>query len=443
MRTKRILETIVLLIISAIIIGKNYQPVMAAEKLSKGDFTAKINEETETYNFYDDLNEAGEGTILYVYNKDYDKSEKGAIKTSRGIYIGSKSSAVTKQYGKGTKGNLLKDTAYIGILKWSGDFSPYFKNVDYVLSYDYEDKSKQGEVYTSRLHFYIDKNEKVAAIVFSRNYKEGKKSKLYYYNKGNSFYESGNYSAAIAYLNICIKIDDEYTDAYIVKGDSLYYLNRFSEAVEYYDKAIKLPLGDTAYVYYSKGLALYFSDKYEESINAFDIAIEKDSSFIDVYNRKGYSLIMIGNYDDARKMFDKVLEMQPDHIGAYNGKGDIYYYQDQYIAAIEYYDQAISKDPTDLTAYVNKVLCLYFSNNYSECLILCDKIIDIDVNYAFAYYTKSKIYAIQKNEVEFLKNFKKAVEIDLSYIEYAETEEAFDSYRDSGEFIKIITISYK
>ena len=46
-------------------------------------------------------------------------------------------------------------------------------------------------------------------------------------------------------------------------------MSHFSYIVKY--KAIKLPSGDTAYVYYSKGAALNFSGMFEEAVNAYDM----------------------------------------------------------------------------------------------------------------------------------------------------------------------------
>lgn len=174
MRAKVIIKNIILvLMVVTVLISPTYKPAMAATKLSKEDFVASINSSTETLDFFTELDstEADEGVRGFVYDKRYDESKKSVVKTSRGIYIGSKLSTVKKKYGSGTKGTLAKDVAYKKLLEISEDYKSYFSSTENVLTYKYVVKTEKGGVYTSRIHFYIDKNDKVVAVGFSRVFK--------------------------------------------------------------------------------------------------------------------------------------------------------------------------------------------------------------------------------------------------------------------------------
>lgn len=337
----KIIKIMSAVMIVAIIMTTSH-PVKAAEKLSKKDFVAVVSEGTEKLNLFDELNDSGEGLILFVYDKKYDKSKKGAVKTSRGIYIGSKASTVASKYGKVTKGSLLKDIAYNQFIdNKSTDFKPFFKNVEYVLCYKYIEKNGVDGEYTSRIHLYIDKDEKVAAVAFSRTYSS---EKLTYFNKGISYNLSGDYQTAIDNLDKCLQIDPQFTGAYVVKGDCLLSLNKLSEAIECYDKAINIPFGDTAYVYNKKGLALYYSDKFEEAIISFDLAIIKDPTFLTAYFNKAYSLFYLNNYTDCLSVCDTLISLDVNYAAAYYMKSTVYAIQNNVIELIANLKKAVEID---------------------------------------------------------------------------------------------------
>ena len=171
MRTKAIVKKIIVaFVVVSILLSPSYKPVLAATKLSADDFVAKVNSESETWSFFEELKSAemDEGVLGFGYDKAYDKSKKGVVTTSRGINIGSKSSTVIKKYGKGTKLTLSKDIVYKGFPE---DSRSCFSTTEYVLTYKYVEKTEAGGEYTSIIHFYIDKNKKVDMIFFSRTLK--------------------------------------------------------------------------------------------------------------------------------------------------------------------------------------------------------------------------------------------------------------------------------
>lgn len=167
MRIRTFVKSIVLaLVVVSILMSPMSRSVMAATKLSADDFSAKLNNEAVDWNFFDDLEAAGEdeGVRGFGYDPAVDESMKGVVTTSRGINIGSKLSTVTKKYGKGTKGTLSDDISYKPVHD-SG--STCLDNTDYVLTYKYVEYTDTDGKYTSRIHFYIE-NKKVSAIFYSR-----------------------------------------------------------------------------------------------------------------------------------------------------------------------------------------------------------------------------------------------------------------------------------
>ncbi len=168
MRTKVIVKNIIfVLVIASILVTPTYKAVTAATKLNADDFEAKINSESKTWSFFVDLafTDEEEGVRGFAYDETYDASKKGVITTSRGINIGSQSSILTEKYGKGIKHTLSEDVVYNSMPK---DSLSYFSNAEYVLTYEYSEKAEAGGEYTLSIHFYIDKNEEIVLIFYSR-----------------------------------------------------------------------------------------------------------------------------------------------------------------------------------------------------------------------------------------------------------------------------------
>ena len=58
--------------------------------------------------------------------------------------------------------------------------------------------------------------------------------------KGNTFYDLGNYTAAIEYYDKALAISPNHADALLNKGSALFTLGNNEEAIQYYDKALAI-----------------------------------------------------------------------------------------------------------------------------------------------------------------------------------------------------------
>lgn len=170
---KKIMRQILVIVTVFSLIVMGNSKAIAATKITSDDFIVETNNGKETVDFLGQLNEFGydEGGQIYLYNKKTDDSKKGVVKTARGIYLGSKESTVIKKYGKGKVGKLTKDTAYKNALNLSEDNKDFFKGVKSVRTYKMVKKTDAYE-YTSTIHFFIGKGEKVELIGLSRVYKQ-------------------------------------------------------------------------------------------------------------------------------------------------------------------------------------------------------------------------------------------------------------------------------
>lgn len=94
---------------------------------------------------------------------------------------------------------------------------------------------------------------------------------------------------AIEYLNNAIKLQTDYTDAYIAynnRGVAYDDLGQYQRAIEDYNKAIRLK-PNNADAYYNRGLAYKELGQYPRAIRDFDQAIRLKPDYADAYYNRG------------------------------------------------------------------------------------------------------------------------------------------------------------
>jgi len=94
-------------------------------------------------------------------------------------------------------------------------------------------------------------------------------------------------------LNGCTEEQD--ADYWYNKGGSFYNNGEFEEALEAFEKAIELNIKhENAWFY--KGVTLSYLDRDEEAIEAYDNATNLNQDYIDAWNRKAYSFGNLGRF---------------------------------------------------------------------------------------------------------------------------------------------------
>lgn len=412
MGAKNIMKKLVLsLMIVIFLILSNDQSAMAAEKLNKKDFIAKYNSMSETYNLYESLNSYGEDVILFTYDKNYDSSKEAVVKTARGIYIGMSEASVTKKYGKGTKEKLSKDIVYNRMLYNAENMKPYFKNIKYVVCYQYKETTDDGS-FISRIHFYIDKEGKVALIGISRINGDSKGDYLHYFQKGSSAYLSEDYDEAIEYYTQALKRNKEDPLVYNGLGNCYFRLEEYGEAIKYYWTAIELDSKD-AYYQYNMGNALYQQKKYEEAIPYLSECIKLVPKFTDAYTTKGDCLYYLGRFEDAVEYYDIATNLPSgDTAYVYYSKGAALYGLGKFADAITAYNQAIEKDPTYTVAYADKGNALCDLEMYEEARIEYDKALKLYPKSTYSIVGKGKSYYYQGKFKEAIELYDQAISLD-------------------------------
>jgi tetratricopeptide (TPR) repeat protein len=78
----------------------------------------------------------------------------------------------------------------------------------------------------------------------------------FYFDRGNDYYNEGNFDKAIADYTKVISMSPNQADVYFNRGHAYYKKEKYEEAIKDYTKGIELR-PDDAEIYYHRGLAYF------------------------------------------------------------------------------------------------------------------------------------------------------------------------------------------
>ena len=283
----------------------------------------------------------------------------------------------------------------------------------------------------------------------------------YYYNKGKSFYNQGQYARAILYydkvwfissapsitikgkslyfqgkygdsLKECdraIKIDKDYSPAWNTKGEILENTGNYELAMTYYEKAITMDPNCSDAIY-NKG-TLLLSKGYNEGNNYVDKAIVLytqgkgfDQSDIHSWNKLGDALCLRKKYDKSIKCYDKSLSINMEYADTWYSKGKALYDQKKYDLAkdcfnkaLTYFDKELDKNPLSGVLWNQKGNAFYMKEKYRDAIKCYDKALEVIPGNPVVWANKAYAFYEQKQYDEALKYFSKSLELDKSYVE--------------------------
>lgn len=173
-----------------------------------------------------------------------------------------------------------------------------------------------------------------------------------HFNRGNEFYEKGNYAKAIKEYNEAIRIDLYNAELHNNLGLALRSIDDLDGAIEEYKEAIRL---EPNYTTPHNNLGVAFIDKgeFDQAINEFRAAIRNEPYYLDAYINLGIVLKEKGDFKDSAKEFYRAIRIDPYHAKAHNNLGVVLKAKGYKKAAIKEFRTAIGIDPNLVDAYNN------------------------------------------------------------------------------------------
>jgi len=123
---------------------------------------------------------------------------------------------------------------------------------------------------------------------------------------------------------------------YFLSGCSYHELEMYTEAVKYYQKAIKLN-PDFTEAFINLGVAYYQLGKYSKAIDAYEKALQLNPQSPSLYNKLGSAYIIHGSYTKALGSFKKATDIEPGNPVSHYNLGVAYYLNGDRNAAFKEY----------------------------------------------------------------------------------------------------------
>jgi tetratricopeptide (TPR) repeat protein len=146
--------------------------------------------------------------------------------------------------------------------------------------------------------------------------------------RGSRALGTQDYDRAIEDFNEAIRLDPEYTDAYINRGRAWYVKKEYDKAIKDYDEAIRLEPKHNSAAYIYRGRAWYAKKEYDKAIEDYDRAIDafndnevilrRDrTKYADAYIDRGRAWSAKKEYDKAIKDYDEAIRLRPKYDWAH------------------------------------------------------------------------------------------------------------------------------
>ena len=126
--------------------------------------------------------------------------------------------------------------------------------------------------------------------------------------KANNCIDDENFSKAIGFYDLILKIDPKNISALIDKGVTLQILGKLKSSIHSFNKALELsPKNIDALI--NKGSALHLDEKYFDAIACYDEALKIDQKHSMALAYKGLSLGELGELQESIKCFKRALSI--------------------------------------------------------------------------------------------------------------------------------------
>ena len=261
-----------------------------------------------------------------------------------------------------------------------------------------------------------------------------------YNNRGELYFDMGEYSLARADLQRAVELDDKNTDAWKNLGKALHFLDLFEQSISAFDAAIQLEPDDD-FIYYLKSRPQKSLNKYKEALISINKAIEMDSEYPSYYRQRGnlyfdwteentnsentdlekaFSFYANQKKSEKRvllaeKDFKKAIELDDENILNYWSLLKVYKYRKDYKKQIEVFDKLEKLTPNDETIYSERGLAKMKLGEYETAIVDFTKFLEFedisDNDLAAAYGNRGVCYTQLEKDEEALSDLDITVEM--------------------------------
>jgi len=266
------------------------------------------------------------------------------------------------------------------------------------------------------------------------------------YNQGIENHKAGVYALAVEEFDNAIRINKNFTAAYLRRGLSNVYID-YDKAIADFTHVIKLDRNNIL-AHFNRAVVHELKRNNRSAIADFTEVIRLDPDYVYAYLFRGDMYWRTEDYDRAIADYTKVINMKPKETVSYYNRAYIYSLKKQFDRVIADYTSIINLNPNDKEGYYFRGETYYNPiytednkrENYDKAIADFTKIIELDPNDADAYYLRGMVYNEKKDYQLAEADLKAAVRINPNFIDvYIVLSRLYEGQENYDQVIAILT----
>ncbi len=289
----------------------------------------------------------------FAENTPEDEPLKIKIKKADSLYHAERYKEAYNIYDEINKEALSLGKEYLFVLSLMGKGISIGEQADYQRALEILKNTKEHENLLDKkakvkLYFNLGycnqilKNNDLAIKYYSEALNFNPKLYIIYYNRGNVYYDKGEYNRAIQDFDKAIALEPNYARSYNNRGSAYAKKEDYNRAIQDYNKAVTLN-SEYAGAYFNRGLTYYDKGEYNRAIQDYNKAIELYPTFADAYCNRGLAYYKKADYDKAIQDCKNAIMLEPGSAPAYYNCGKAYEKKGNNKKAIEAYKNFIER----------------------------------------------------------------------------------------------------
>lgn len=175
--------------------------------------------------------------------------------------------------------------------------------------------------------------------------------------RGKTYRQAGNLDKALADYDSAIKIDPNFSDAYVDRAALYIYKAEYDKTIQDSSKALSIDPRTTEALF-NRGAAYLLSRNPEKAIPDYNEGLKINPENVKGYLGRGMAYSDTGKYEQAVADFSNALAINPRLFTAYTERAKCYFNMGKFDEALADYSMAIELNPKFAAAYVKRAAIL-------------------------------------------------------------------------------------
>ena len=224
---------------------------------------------------------------------------------------------------------------------------------------------------------------------------------------------------------------------YFLRGNSYYESGQFTEALQAYDQALALSPDDPATLV-NRGVALGQLGRYNEELESYDQSLGLRPDHAGTLSNRSVALYRLDRFEEALQALDEALAIRPDDPDTLHNRGSALSRLGRFEEALQAYDEALARRPDDPDTHSNRGIALGLLGRYDDAQKAHGQAIALGLHGPYTFYNRSSTYSVWGKPDEAVDDLRRAIEGDAKYRQMAREDSDFDNIRDDPRFQELV-----